>query len=62
MSAEVQSSKDKDLFWVYVGLVTLALVIAVVLAKLSENEKFDPIRAQKAEELAQMNIRVIKEY
>lgn len=62
MSAEVQNSKDKDLFWVYVGLATLALVIAVVLAKLSENEKFDPIRAQKAEELAQMNIRVIKEY
>jgi hypothetical protein len=53
---------QKDLFWMYVGLATAALVLVVVMAKLSENEKFDPIRQQQAEESAMMNIKVIKEY
>lgn len=54
-----QIEKKKDYFWVYVGLATVALVGVIAMVKLSENEKYDPIRQQMAEEAAQMNIRVL---
>lgn len=54
-----ESSPTKDNFWIYVALATAALVGVVVLAKLSENDKYDPIRAQQNEELTRMNIRVL---
>ncbi|BBL74020.1 hypothetical protein [Methylomagnum ishizawai] len=57
MNAQV--SEEKDLFWGYVALVTTLLVVVVAMVKLSENDKYDPIRQQQAEETAQMNIRVI---
>lgn len=63
MSTQTQHAEEtKDYFWIYVAGFTLALVGAVVMAKLSENEKFEPIKQQLAEEAKQMNIRVIKEY
>lgn len=58
MNAQIEIQK-KDFFWVYVGLATIALVGAVAMVKLSENDKYDPIRQQLAEEAAQMNIRVL---
>lgn len=58
MNAPIEIQK-KDFFWVYVGLATIALVSAVAMVKLSENDKYDPIRQQLAEEAAQMNIRVL---
>jgi hypothetical protein len=58
MSAQVETPK-KDFFWIYVGLATIALVGAVAMVKLSENDKYDPIRQQLAEEAAQMHIRVL---
>lgn len=58
MNVENQIEK-KDYFWVYVALATVALVGAIVMVKLSENDKYDPIREQLAEEAAQMNIRVL---
>ncbi len=61
MSAQSEQPQ-KDFFWLYVAGFTVALVGAVVMAKLSENEKFEPIKQQLAEESRQMNIRVIKEY
>jgi len=60
MNSQVEDKKDY--FWVYVAGFTLALVGAVVLAKLSENDKFEPIKQQLAEESHQMNIRVIRDY
>ncbi len=58
MNAQV--SEEKDLFWGYVALVATLLVVVVAMVKLSENDKYDPIRQQQAEEAAQMNIRVLK--
>jgi hypothetical protein len=57
MNEETQAGKDY--FWIYVALATAALVGVVVMAKLSENDKYDPIRAQQNEEVARMNIRVL---
>ncbi len=51
--------EKKDYFWIYVALATVALVGVIAMVKLSENEKYDPIRQQLAEEAAQMNIRVL---
>jgi hypothetical protein len=58
MNVENQVEK-KDYFWLYVALATIALVGVIIMVKLSENEKYDPIRQQLSEEAAQMNIRVL---
>lgn len=50
---------EKDYFWLYVVCVTVALVGIIAMVKLSENDKYDPIRAQLSEEAAKMNIRVL---
>jgi bacteriorhodopsin len=57
MSAEIQVKKDY--FWLYVAIATVAAVLVIAMVKLSENDKYDPIRQQQAEEAAQMNIRVL---
>ncbi len=60
MSTNIE--QKKDYFWVYVAGVTIALVAVIVMVKLSENEKYEPIKQQLSEEAAKMNIRVIREY
>jgi hypothetical protein len=60
MSAEIEPKKD--LYWLYVAGITVVLVGIIAMAKLSENEKYDPIRQQQDEESQKMNIRVLKEY
>ncbi|MGX2038919.1 hypothetical protein ACWJKU_02130 [Methylocaldum sp. MU1018] len=55
----VENQAKRDYFWVYVALITAALVGAIAMVKLSENDKYDPIRQQLAEEAAKMNIRVL---
>jgi hypothetical protein len=57
MNPENQAKKDP--FWIYVAGATLAAVAVIGMVKLSENDKYDPIRQQLAEEAAQMNIRVL---
>lgn len=57
-----QAIKEKDHFVLYMVIATVALVGVIIAVKLSENEKFEPIKQQIAEEHKQMNIRVIKEY
>lgn len=57
MSADVE--QKKDYFWFYVAGVTLAAVGIIGMAKMSENDKYDPIRQQQNEEIARMNIRVL---
>lgn len=56
MSEEAQK---KDNFWLYVGLVTVALVAVLIMVKQNENEKFAPIKQQLEENTALMNIRVL---
>ncbi|MFM8330994.1 MAG: hypothetical protein ACKN9T_04845 [Candidatus Methylumidiphilus sp.] len=57
-----QTETTKDYFWVYVAGFTIALVGVIAMVKLSENEKFEPIKQQLAEDARQMHIRVIKDY
>lgn len=57
-----QNEQEKDYFWFYVAGAMLALIAVVAMAKMSENEKYDPIRQQQIEEAAKMNIRVLKDY
>ena len=58
MTTEVEPTKDR--FWLYVAGATIALVGTILMVKLSENEKYDPIIQQQNEEMARMNIRVVK--
>jgi hypothetical protein len=58
--SEVAQQKDK--FWLYVGITVFVIVAGILLIKQSENEKFAPIKQQVAEENAQLNIRVLKNY
>ena len=58
--SEVAQQKDK--FWLYVGITMFVIVAGILLIKQSENEKFAPIKQQVAEENAQMNIRILKDY
>lgn len=51
----------KDHFILYMVLGTTVLVGAILAVKLSENEKFEPIKQQIIEENRQMNIRIISE-
>ncbi len=60
MSANVE--QEKDYFWIYLAGFTIALVAIIAMVKLSENEKYEPIKQQLSEESALMKIRVIKEY
>ena len=60
MSANIE--QENDCFWIYVAGFTIALVAIIAMVKLSENEKYEPIKQQLSEESALMNIRVIKEY
>ncbi len=55
-----ENEQTKDLFWLYVAGATLALVGTILMVKMSENEKYDPIIQQQNEEMARMNIRVVK--
>lgn len=57
-----QTIKQKDHFVLYMAIATVVLVGVIFAVKLSENEKFEPIKQQIAEEHKQMNIRVINEY
>ena len=58
--SEVAQQKDK--FWLYVGITVFVIVAGILLIKQSENEKFAPIKQQVADENAQLNIRVLKNY
>lgn len=57
MSAQAETKRD--FFWLYIAIATAVLVGVIAMVKLSENEKYDPIRAQQDEESRQMNIRVL---
>jgi carbonic anhydrase len=54
-----EQQPQKDHFLLYIAGLTLVVVGVIVAVKLSENEKFAPIKQQLQEESAQMNIRVI---
>ena len=54
-----EAEQPKDRFWLYVCGAALALVGVILMVKMSENEKYDPIIKQQNEEIAHMNIRVV---
>ena len=56
---QLSEQPQKDYSILYVAVLTLVMVAVIVAVKLSENEKFAPIKQQLQEESAQMNIRVI---
>ena len=58
MNTQVEETKDR--FWLYVAGATIALVGVILMVKLSENEKYNPIIQQQHEEMARMNIRVVQ--
>jgi hypothetical protein len=60
MNEQVEQT-EKDHFVLYMVLGTAVLVGAILAVKLSENEKFEPIKQQIIEENRQMNIRLISE-
>jgi hypothetical protein len=55
----MSEEKQKDYSVFYIAIATLLSVAVIVAVKMSENEKFAPIKQQIEEETAQMNIRVI---
>lgn len=55
--SEEQAQKDHSIL--YIAVLTIIMVAVIVAVKLSENNKFAPIKQQLQEESAQMNIRVI---
>lgn len=54
---EKEQKKDYSVF--YIAAAALLSVAVIVAVKMSENEKFAPIKQQLEEEATQMNIRVI---
>lgn len=62
MSQQIKLQEpEKDNFVLYVVLATAVMVGGIFAVKLSENEKFEPIKEQLEEEHRLMNIRVISE-
>lgn len=55
----IKEEQTKDKFWLYVGFTVFALVGVIAMVKISENEKFSPIKQQLEEEKTLMNIRVL---
>lgn len=54
-----EHAQEKDNFVLYMVLGTVVAVGAILAVKLSENEKFEPIKEQIQEENRLMNIRVL---
>jgi len=54
-----EEQPKKDYFSFYIAAITLVLVAVIGAIKLSENEKFAPIKDQLQKESSQMNIRII---
>lgn len=49
----------KDYFLFYVAGLVMVLIAVIGAIKMSENEKFAPIKEQLKEESSQMNIRIL---
>lgn len=56
---EENQQPEKDHFVLYLVLATVVMVGAILAAKFSEDEKFEPIKEQLIQESQQMNIRVL---
>ncbi len=56
MTEEIQ---EKDNFILFIILIAATFIGGLLIVKSSESDKFAPIKAQVAEELKLMNIRVL---
>ncbi|NOQ34635.1 MAG: hypothetical protein GQ569_01910 [Methylococcaceae bacterium] len=54
-----EETAEKDYFAFYVAGLAMVIIAVIGAIKMSENEKFAPIKEQLKEESSQMNIRVI---
>ncbi len=54
-----EEQTEKDYFPFYVAGTAIVIIAVIGAIKLSENEKFAPIKEQLKKESSQMNIRVI---
>ena len=54
-----EEQEKKDYFSFYVAGVALIFVAVIGAIKLSENDKFAPIKEHLQQESAQMNIRIV---
>ncbi|MEE9337353.1 MAG: hypothetical protein V3U87_04670 [Methylococcaceae bacterium] len=52
-------TKEKDNFVLYIVIIASIFITALLIVKSSESDKFAPIKAQVAEELRLMNIRIL---
>lgn len=52
-------TKEKDNFVLNIVIIAAIFITALLIVKGSESDKFAPIKAQAAEELRLMNIRVL---
>jgi hypothetical protein len=52
-------TKEKDNFVLYIAIIAAIFIAALLIVKSSENDKFAPIKAQVAEELRLMDIRIL---
>ncbi len=52
-------TKEKDNFVLYIAIIATIFITALLIVKSSESDKFAPIKAQAAEELLLMNIRIL---
>lgn len=55
----IEEQTEKDYFPFYVAGTAIVIIAVIGAIKLSENEKFAPIKEQLKAESSQMNIRVI---
>ena len=55
----IEETQEKDNFILYITIIAIIFITALLIVKSSESDKFAPIKAQAAEELRLMNIRVI---
>jgi hypothetical protein len=52
-------TKEKDNFVLYIAIIAAIFITALLIVKSSESDKFAPIKAQVAEELRLMDIRIL---
>jgi len=58
----MNEAKEKDNFWLYVGVLTAVLVAVILTVKNAERDKYAEMQKLEDEEKSLMNIRVIKDY
>lgn len=62
MSVAKDNEKERDNFWLYVGLAAVTLIAVILYIKEIESGKYDHVKQLQEEETRLMNIRVLGEH